>query len=158
MYRSARTTADFSGGRPRARHLRRRLWILCLAAITIASMACDPPAHQLDLVPTSWLISKVGSTEIPPEDRARVTFRIDEADVDLKGGSITGVLAFDTDGAALDLLGDVAVGEACGGQTTPIERSQLEALRTVRSWRVETNDRIVLQGGPEVTLERVAEE
>ena len=130
---------------------------LFLAVVAIAATACAP-AHRLNFIDTSWLISKVGSAEIPLEDRARVTFRIDEVDVDLGCGSITSFLVFDTDGAALYLLGDAAVAEACGGQTSPVERTQLEGLRDVSSWRIETNDRIVLEGGPEVTLERVPEE
>lgn len=70
-------------------------------------------------------------------------------------GSITGHLVLDSDGSALDLLGGADVAEAWGGHTTPVGRPQLEALRKVISWRIETNDRIVLEGGPEVILQRV---
>ena len=131
--------------------------ILGLAAITFALMACEP-AHRLDLVPTSWLIAKVGGAEIPPGDRARVTFGINEVQVDLGCGSVTGIMIFDTDGAGLGMLGDADLSAVCGGRTTPVELTQLEALHDVVNWRIETNDRIVLEGGPEVTLERVAEE
>jgi hypothetical protein len=133
--------------------------ILGLAVLALVLMACDAdyPAYQLDLVQTSWLISKVDGADIPPGDRAKVTFGIDEVQVDLGCGSITGTLIIETDSDGLGMLGDVDPAGVCGGQATALERTQLEALDDVRSWRVETNDRIVMKGGAEVTLERVPE-
>jgi heat shock protein HslJ len=119
-------------------------------------MACEA-AQRLELVDTSWFIARVGTADIQPDARARVSFRIQEVQVDLECGSISGYMVHDTDGAALGMLGDTDLSKVCSGQTTSLERTQLEALRDVRSWRIETSDRIVLEGGPEVVLERVPE-
>jgi hypothetical protein len=115
------------------------------------------PARELELIPSSWLVSRVGDTAIPSEERARVTFGVNVVKVELPCGSISDVLVMDTDGAAMDLLDDAALARACDGKTSAVERTQLEAIRDVFHWRIETHDRIVLQGGPDVVLERASD-
>lgn len=103
----------------------------------------------------TWSVAKVGDRSIPADDRATVTFLYGTVLIELASGSARDKLVFDTDGSALSPLGDEAVANACDGEPSPAEREQLVAIRGTRSWRIETNDRIVLEGGSEVTLEKV---
>jgi hypothetical protein len=124
--------------------------ILCLAAVASIAASCGPAGAEL--VETSWDVVSVGGAEIAPEDRANVTFHGDRVDIDTPCGSMTTELNMDTDGPALSLLSDSDVAEACGGNANSRVRDQLDALRHVVSWRRETNDRIILEGGDQVAL------
>lgn len=109
----------------------------------------------MDWAGTSWLVVNVAGDEIPTEERARLTFGVERIEVALPCGAVTDRLVIeDTTQQANGLLGDEAVATACSGHVSPFELDQLRALRDARQWRVESDNLVVLEGGPEVVLIR----
>lgn len=129
------------------------LSLQALIGLALISSGCQP-AHVLDLEDTSGRVTSRGNIE-EPAPQATITFLRSDVEITLACGTIVSNLVMDTDGSAIGLIGNRDVEAACDGEASGRDFDVLLALLQVESWRIETENRIVLEGGPNLVLDRV---
>jgi hypothetical protein len=130
------------------------LALLALSVVTGCALFKPVPGQQLDLPGTTWTVASIDGTRL--SGNASISFDTgNQTTIVLACRAVPLGYVWDTDGSALSFSEppkDVVPG--CSPAGTLQDALVLDAVSRVDSWRVETDDLIVLMGQHDLRLAR----
>jgi hypothetical protein len=128
-----------------------------LVVVLAARVLLEPvPAYQLDLIGTAWKVEGIGDANMGEADLRMAFPDVDRFTVMTRCRELIGGFGYDTDGAGISFGVPTSTFPACSDSNGENEVRLVDALQTVESWRVVSDERIELRGDLVITLRRSA--